>query len=141
MLAEVDKVSMSVDDAKGVKAAHEHVFTVRLDGRHGHPVAVYHPHLALLQHRLESLDSQVKTRRDWPHLSGQPKELTQDQLRAALSYYTKSRVCYANGVRNNQKGAIAWMFCGRISGAGRIRPILDWVATAGLALVRKELLQ
>lgn len=96
MLAEVDKETISIERADGVKLAHERVFTGRLTGRYGHPVAVFDPDLALLQHRLQSLDSHVKTRQDWPHPSGAPKEFTQDQLRAARSYFDKSRVCYAN---------------------------------------------
>lgn len=48
MLAEVYKETISIDHAGGVKLAHEHLFTGRLTGLHGHLVAVFDPDLALL---------------------------------------------------------------------------------------------
>ncbi|KAL5522203.1 hypothetical protein ACEPAF_2060 [Sanghuangporus sanghuang] len=87
---------MSVDNFDGIKKAHQRLFTGRLDDRYGHPVALFHQELALLQQRLQTLDAQVKTGQDWsnPERPEEPKEFNDDLLRTAVQYFGASCDCY-----------------------------------------------
>ncbi|KAL5500936.1 hypothetical protein ACEPAH_9323 [Sanghuangporus vaninii] len=93
--------SMSVDNFDGIKKAHQRLFTGRMDDRYGHPVALFHQELALLQQRLQTLDAQVRTGQDWSNPERpEPKEFNTDLVRAARKYFGKVRACY--GSENEQ---------------------------------------
>lgn len=91
---------MSVDNFDGVKRAHERLFTGRMDDRYGHPVALFHQELALLQQRLQALDTQAETGQDWENpraTTGRPdkrKGLT--QLPNARTYFHKFRNAFGS---------------------------------------------
>ncbi|KAI0338807.1 hypothetical protein BDW22DRAFT_1362524 [Trametopsis cervina] len=91
------KEKMGIDTAEGVHDTHSKIFTGKIDDRYGHPVALFHPALALLQWRLQTLDAQVETGRDWDRArttEGRPDKLA--ELENARCYFDKFRGSYTS---------------------------------------------
>lgn len=91
---------ISVDNATGIGKAHSQLFTGRFDDRYGHPVAVFHRELALLEQRLKTLDAQVETGRDWsypkPGPAEVPAKVPADIKEIARAFFENCRRSYAS---------------------------------------------
>lgn len=88
---------MSVTDATHVLEVNQHLWMGAFEDRYAHNVAIYHPALAKLQHRIDTLDTQIDTGHEWTKIQTPESETpprVKEFLHLAKTYFEESRDFY-----------------------------------------------
>lgn len=93
-LSELSRASLSIHDASQAQEMNKRIWTGAFGSHFAHPVVLFHEALALLQRRIDMLDSQAKTGYDWPKPNSEPEPLSASLLSWSAKYFDDCRAPY-----------------------------------------------